>query len=199
MVAAIVYVVMAVPAVIMIGLLTLRAIKDGKLPKDTDITSVLINVFFTWPKVYYLTFLNMLLKVTQYLHAKSTPPMIGKLPPPVLPVDDDATQQFLRLVEQRINENEELSLWMYRDGNTDEGNDMGFDVTMMAGTTYIQLHKDPRFLYRIRQPDGSYDDASMARFESLHPWMVFDLVTAHPHYMEVLPEPILECLNVVVQ
>jgi len=193
------YIGFAIPAVVTIWLLTLRAIKRGKIPRDTDVWGTLASVFITWPKVYYLVFLNVLLKVVQYLHNKSSPPVIEKLPSPVLPLGEDATQQFLSLVEQRINENKELSLWMYRDGNTDHGNDIGFDVTKMAGVTYLQLFKDPKFLYRIRGEDGSYDDASMTRFHSLHPWMVFDLVTAHPHYKDILPKPILECLNVEVQ
>ena len=100
---------------------------------------------------------------------------------------------FKLLFNQRMQLNEHLAEWIENSGVPKNANgDIGLPVSPLAGTTYMLLHKDTTFLRKIRRPDGSYDPESMKRLLSLEPWMVFDLLSAHPEYASQLPVQILE-------
>jgi hypothetical protein len=179
------YMILSVPAGVWVLFLTLHGKRIGRLSPDTDTQMVTIDAMAKWPKIYYLTLLAVVMKTTHYLYDSA-------YPEPKLSDKEAEVQAFTALFEHRLHTNSELVDYLTRD---DGEGFIEIKVDSMSGTTYIALHGDPDFLESIREEDGSYDDESMKRFRSLQPWMVFDLVCAHPHYKDLLPPEIVSQIS----
>jgi hypothetical protein len=176
------YMVLAVPSGVWVLFLTLHGKRIGKITPDTDTQMLVFDAMVKWPKIYYLTALGGIRIAVDFLlqRADST---------------SDAEREadaFTALFEHRLHVNDKLPEYLTRD---DGEGFIELKVSQLSGTTYIALHGNPDFLESIRESDGSYDDESMERFRSLQPWMVFDLVCAHPHYKDLLPPEIISQIS----
>ena len=170
---------------VIVGVLAVRGKRKGDIPKDTNILMVMLTGTIKFPQVYNLM-VSSLVTLIREVFGKDTAPE-----DPSMKAKEEA-EAFTELFSQRIQENEHLEDWIENSGmGKDADGSIGIAIHRMAGTTYMVLHTQPEFLKKIRQPDGSYDEESMRRLRSLHPWMVFDLVTAHPEYKFLLPREIL--------
>lgn len=181
-----VYVVVAIPAGLFILFLMIKAKRDGKIDSDESTQDTVLRAMVYFPKVYFLIGKAIAYRIRGYLRKDD----IGEASP----------DTFRKVLLERLRDNSELIEYLEREGiATSEGDDGGairLLVNEMAGTTYMVLLKEENFLLDIRQPDGTYDEYSMERLESLHGWMVFDLVCEHPSYKDLLPPEIVSRISV---
>jgi hypothetical protein len=157
--------------------LTLHGKRIGKLPEDVDTQKLVLKAMVTWPKVYYLAALGLVMKGTQFLYHRSELSSARE--------HSESSDAFGVVFERRLRENENLHKIV---GN-------GVEVHRVAGETYITLHESPEFLASVQQEDGSFDAESMERLASLDDWMVMDLIDAHPQYKNIFPKEITNRVN----
>lgn len=165
------YTLMAIPSGLLILWLTLKGKRIGRVDPDADTQTLVLKGMVTWPKVYFLLAFGF---ITNLVRTK-TP-------------DEESADAFALLFQRRLHENENLES-LIDDVN---GEGISLRVRKLAGETYMVLHEHPEFLLSIQRSDGSYDEESMERLESLDDWMVMDLIDAHPQYKEILPPEITQ-------
>jgi hypothetical protein len=180
------YIVLAVPSGVWVLILTLHGKRIGKVHPDVDTQKMVIEAMVKFPKIYYLTLLGLLRIAVDFLWRNANEEQ---------PDAQAEAKAFGALFKHRLNVNEELADYIGYDSNNDSEK-ITLKVDQLSGTTYMALHSNPDFLSTIRESDGSYDEESMERFRSLEPWMVFDLVCAHPHYKELLPPEIISQISI---
>jgi len=182
------YIAMAIPAGVFIYVMTKIGQSEGRVPPDINTKRVVLDAMVTWPKVYWLLFLGLSIKLFHWLFRASLSSPRSK----AAAEHRDEAHKFAELFNRRLKDNRQLQDWLERsDLPRDQEGDIGIVVHKLAGSTYVILHENPMFLKRVRRNDGTYDEETTVRLNSLHPWMVFDLVTAHPEIKFLLPPEIL--------
>jgi hypothetical protein len=188
------YILAGIPCAIGILLLALHNKRTGNVPPDIDIQAVVIHGFVIWPKVVLMVSLNALSTASEWLLKFITQ------------TQDEAKSEseakaFTHVFRQRLSENSKLIEFLEEakvaiPHGDDGGGFIGMEISRMSGTTYMVLLTNRDFLKGIRQEDGTYDEESMERLNSLEPWMVFDLVCEFPEYGELLPPEIISQISV---
>lgn len=181
-----IYVVASVPAGLFILFLMVRAKRDGRIDPDESTQDVVLKSMVYFPKVYFLMGKAIAYRIRDYLRKDG----IGEASP----------DSFRKVLLERLRDNSKLIEYLEREGittpNGEDGGAIRLMVNEVAGTTYMVLLKEKNFLIDIRQPDGTYDEYSMERLNSLHDWMVFDLICEHPSYKDLLPPEIVNRISV---